>query len=108
MNVFNNVAVAQAITATLNFIAVTAASMGASKLLQKKPPGFGDASLADRTQMVRSPISARQIIYGQTRVSGSMVYISTTGTKNEYLHLVIPIHHGELDAIETVPLKYGE
>jgi hypothetical protein len=102
MNVFNNVAVAQAITATLNFIAVTAASMGASKLLQKKPPGFGDASLADRTQMVRSPISARQIIYGETRVSGTMVYISTTGTKNEYLHLVIALAGHEVEEIGDV------
>lgn len=102
MNVFNNVAVAQAITATLNFIAVTAASMGASKLLQKKPPGFGDASLADRTQMVRSPVSARQIIYGETRVSGSMVYISTTGTKNEYLHLVIALAGHEVEEIGDV------
>lgn len=102
MNVFNNVAVAQAITATLNFIAVTAASMGASKLLQKKPPGFGDASLADRTQMVRSPVSARQIIYGETRVSGTMVYISTTGTKNEYLHLVIALAGHEVEEIGDV------
>ena len=102
MNVFNNVAVAQAITATLNFIAVTAASMGASKLLQKKPPGFGDASLADRTQMVRSPVSARQIIYGETRVSGTMVYISTTGTKNEYLHLVIALAGHEVEEIGEV------
>jgi len=102
MNVFNNVAVAQAITATLNFIAVTAASMGASKLLQKKPPGFGDASLADRTQMVRSPVSARQIIYGETRVSGTMVYISTTGTKNEYLHLVIALAGHEVEGIGDI------
>lgn len=102
MNVFNNVAVAQAITATLNFIAVTAASMGASKLLQKKPPGFGDAALADRTQMVRSPVSARQIVYGETRVSGTLVYISTTGTKNEYLHLVIALAGHEVEEIGDV------
>ena len=102
MNVFNNVAVAQAITATLNFIAVTAASMGASKLLQKKPPGFGDASLADRTQMVRSPVSARQIVYGETRVSGTLVYISTTGTKNECLHLVIALAGHEVEGIGDI------
>ncbi len=50
----------------VQFIAVTAASMGASKLLQKKPPGFGDASLADRTQMVRSPVCE----YVRERVDG--------------------------------------
>lgn len=88
--------------AVVKFVAYTAASMAASKLLQRKPPGFGDASLADRTQMVRSPVSARQIIYGQTRVSGTMVYISTTGTKNEYLHLVIALAGHEVEEIGDV------
>ena len=76
--------------------------MAASKLLQRKPPGFGDASLADRTQMVRSPISARQIIYGETRVSGTLVYISTTGAKNEYLHLVVALAGHEVEEIGSV------
>lgn len=88
--------------AVVKFVALTAASMAASKLLQKKPPGFGDASLADRTQMVRSPISARQIIYGETRVSGTMVYISTTGSKNEYLHFIVAIAGHEVEAIGNV------
>jgi hypothetical protein len=88
--------------AVVKFVAITAASMAASKLLQRKMPGFGDASLADRTQMVRSPISARQIIYGETRVSGTMVYISTTGTKNEYLHLVIALAGHEVEEIGDV------
>lgn len=96
------IATVMAIAKAIQFVAYVAASMGASKLLQKKPPGFGDASLADRTQMVRSPVSARQIIYGETRVSGTMVYISTTGTKNEYLHLVIALAGHEVEEIGDV------
>ena len=70
MSAFNSVGVATAITATLNFIAVTAASMAASKLLSPKAPSFSDASLLDRNQTIRSPIAARQIIYGQCKTSG--------------------------------------
>lgn len=88
--------------AVVKFVAVTAASMAASKLLAPKTPGFSDASLADRTQMVRSPIAARQIVYGQTKVSGVLVYISTTGTKNEFLHMVIALAGHEVEEIGDV------
>lgn len=88
--------------AVVKFIAVTAATMAASKLLAPKMPSFNDASLANRTQMVRSPIAARQIIYGQTKVSGVVVYLSTTGTKNEYLHLVIALAGHEVEEIGDV------
>jgi len=97
-----SVGAAMAAATVVQWVAYTAASMGASKLLQKKPPGFGDASLADRTQMVRSPVSARQIVYGETRVSGTLVYISTTGIKNEYLHLVIALAGHEVEEIGDV------
>jgi len=88
--------------AVVKFVAVTAASMAASKLLAPKTPGFSDSSLADRTQMVRSPIAARQIVYGETKVSGVIVYISTTGTKNEFLHLVIALAGHEVEEIGDV------
>lgn len=96
------VGTAMAIAKVVQYVAVIAASMASSKLLQKKMPGFGDRSLADRTQMVRSPISARQIIYGQTRVSGTLLYISTTGTKNEYLHLIVALAGHEVEEIGDV------
>lgn len=88
--------------AVVKFVAVTAASMAASKLLAPKTPGFSDASLADRTQMVRSPIAARQVVYGETKASGVLVYISTTGTKNEFVHLVIALAGHEVEEIGDV------
>ena len=93
---------AMAVATVIQFVATTAASMAASKLLAPKMPSFSDPSLADRTQMVRSPIAARQIIYGTTRVSGVVVYMSTTGTKNEYLHLVIALAGHEVEEIGDV------
>jgi hypothetical protein len=102
MNAFNSVAIATAITYVLNFVAITAASMAASKLLAPKAPSYTDASLSQRSQMVRSPIAARNIIYGRCRASGTVVYMSTTGSKNEYLHIVIALAGHEIEEIEEV------
>ena len=99
MDVGLSVAAANAVMFVLKFIATTAASMAASKLLAPKAPSYSDPSLTDRSQMIRSPIAARQIVYGQTKTSGVIVYISTTGTKNEYLHLVVALGRNELHVI---------
>jgi hypothetical protein len=98
------VAAAKAVTLTsvIKFAAVTAASMAASKLLAPKMPSFSDSSLSDRSQAVRNPISARTIVYGKTRVSGTIVYLSTTGTKNEFLHIVVTLAGHEVEAIDEV------
>lgn len=90
------------VASVLQFVALTTASMATNKLLAPKMPGFSDSSLADRTQMVRSPIAARQVVYGETRVSGVLVYISTTGTKNEYLNMVIALAAHEVEEIGDV------
>jgi hypothetical protein len=82
-------------------VAVVGASMAASKLLTPKMPSMAD-SLGSRGQMVRSPISARQIIYGQSKLSGTVVYLSVTGTKNEYLHMVIAAAGHEVEEIGDV------
>ena len=102
MDVFNSVAIATAITTALNFVAITAASMAASKLLAPKAPSYTDASLTQRSQMVRSPISARNVVYGRCRVSGTVVYMSTTGDKNQWLHIVVAIAGHEIEEIEQV------
>jgi len=91
-----------AVAGTLSFIAVTAASMAASKLLAPKMPSFSDSSLSERSQMVRSPIAARSIIYGRSRVSGTLVYISTTGTKNEFLNIVVTLAGHEVESIDEI------
>jgi len=98
------VAAAKAVTLTsvIKFAAVTAASMAASKLLAPKMPSFSDSSLSDRSQLVRNPISARTIVYGKSRVSGTIVYLSTTGTKNEFLHIVLTLAGHEVEAIDEV------
>jgi hypothetical protein len=95
-------AIATAIGYTVAFTTITAASMAASKLLAPKMPSFNDSSMTQRSQMVRSAISARSTVYGKCRVSGTIVYLSTTGTKNEYLHIVLTLAGHEVEAIDEV------
>lgn len=95
-------AVATAIGYIVAYSAIIGASMAASKLLAPKMPSFSDSSLSNRSQMVRSPISARGIVYGKSRVSGTIVYLSTTGTKNEFLHIVVTLAGHEVEAIDEV------
>ena len=97
-----SMATLQAVTAIVSFVALVGANMAVNKLLAPKAPSFDDPSLANRTQMVRSPIAARQIIYGETKVSGVIVYLSTTGSKNEYLHIVIALAGHEVQEIGDV------
>ena len=51
---------------------------------------------------VREPASSRKIVYGRARVGGSIVYMDSTGTDNEYFHMVIAIAGHEIDAYEEV------
>jgi hypothetical protein len=64
-----------------------------------------NAEAQQRKQSIRSSVSPRRFVYGRARVSGTLVYAGSTGPTNEYLHLVMPIHHGEMDAIESVYLN---
>jgi hypothetical protein len=89
-------------TSITTFIVVTAASMAASKLLAPKMPSFSDSSMTDRSQMVRNPISARSMVYGKCRVSGTIVYLSTTGDKNQFLHIVVTLAGHEIQAIDEI------
>lgn len=60
---------------------------------------------------VRDPAAPRQIIYGQRRVSGVLYPVGTSGTNNEYLHLLLLVAGHECEELgdvtfndEVVPL----
>ena len=102
IGVTTSATVATAIGVTVALTTIVAASMAASKLLAPKMPSFSDSSMTNRSQMVRSPISARSMVYGKCRVSGTIVYLSTTGTKNEFLHIVVTLAGHEIEAIDEI------
>jgi hypothetical protein len=82
-------ALGTALIIAIPIVITVGASMAASRLLAPKMPSMGD--LNDRGIMTRSPTSARQIIYGQAKVSGTVVFLATSGAKNEYLHIVVTL-----------------
>lgn len=75
-----------------------AVSQGLAKKSQPTP-----AALSQRGQAVsvREPVAPHQIIYGRTRVGGTIVYIEGTES-NKYLHIVVALAGHEIDAVEEV------
>lgn len=86
-------------------IATSAISAGLSSALglNKKPkaPKF-TVEAQDRQQMIRSAVATRSIIYGQSVVSGPIIYATSTGDENKFLHVVIPLAGHEVEEISTV------
>ncbi len=50
----------------------------------------------------KSGVSPQRIIYGKTRVGGVMVYAESTGTTNEFLHIIITVAGHEINNITKV------
>ena len=93
----------------VSFIATAIFSFAYKKLAGKpKEPSLGgfDSEVVNRSTLIRSPISARQLVYGTVKKSGTLLYASTTSTTstsdNKFLHLVIGLASHELQSIDKV------
>lgn len=64
-------------------------------------PSIG-AQMSGTTTTVREPASTRTMVYGRARVGGSIVYLDSTGTDNEFMHMVIAVAGHAIDAYEEV------
>ena len=60
------------------------------------------AEMSGRLAMGRSPAAPRRIIYGTVRVSGSPVYVHTTGSPAAYEHFILPLAGHEIESVDTV------
>jgi len=92
---------AAAAAATMNFIiyngmrfivmaALIAGSTAYNRAQMKKAMASLNASLdTSRNLSVKEPAATRKIVYGTTRIGGTVVYMATSGATNEYLHLVV-------------------
>lgn len=70
----------------------------------KSNNGFA-AEAQGRTQVVRSNIQPRNIIYGRAMTSGPLIFATSTdgpSKKNQFMHLVIALADHECDAVEEV------
>jgi hypothetical protein len=99
------------VNATLAKVIVAVGSslvMGAvGKALAPKvdPPNFGTSLQPGVTVTSKSPTQPHRIIYGTTRVGGTLVYGQTTSDTNEFLHLVIIYAGHEVDDISSIYLN---
>jgi len=90
-----------------NVVAYGALAIGASALLgalskKPKPTASFSQSQRDRTVTVRESINPRRVIYGEARVGGTYCFIHTTGSSNEYIHLVIALAGHRVNQIGTM------
>lgn len=80
--------------AGLSVVGQALVQIGGSLLLQAAAKEFmptPDAALQGRTVTVRQPVQPRDIVYGQTRKGGTLVYLDEAGQANEFLDLVIVV-----------------
>lgn len=74
-------------------IVMTAITTVASYLFR---PKFGSTfGIDNRGRMIRQPLTSRKIVYGYQRVSGPIVFITSTN-ENKFLHLVIALADHEI------------
>ena len=71
-----------------------------SRALAPKPD-LG-AQLQGITQTTREPAGPRQLVYGQMRVGGQVVFLSHSGNDNKYLHMAIAFASHEIESYEEI------
>lgn len=92
-----------ALATVMQLVVVTAISFGLNRILSKKPksPSF-DSSGLQNTITIRNSAAPRQIIYGEVRTGGVLVFAETSGSANEFLNLVIVLAGHEVQAIDDI------
>jgi Putative phage tail protein len=107
---------ASAAAGLVGFVVAAGINAVGSRAFSSKPkaPDFSE-SAQGRSTMVQSTIESHKIIYGLTKVSGPIVYISTTDSgpdingatvtgTNIFLHMAIALAGHEVNAINEVIL----
>ena len=85
-------------TLAMTFSAALVGSM-LTKSIEATQGNFG-AKFANR-----SATAPRQLIYGECRVGGTIAHLSTTGTDNNLLHMVVILSGHEIDSLQSVRLN---
>ena len=69
------------------------------------PPNFTTALESGITVTSKAPTQAYRVIYGSSRVGGTIVYAETTSSTNEFLHMVVVLTGHEVNDIQTIYLN---
>jgi len=102
---------AQGLIGTFLVSAGTQLVLGAvnSKLAPEfDPPDLGTNLQQGTMVTAKSGIAPHRVIYGKTRVGGVMVYAESTGSTNEFLHIVIAIAGHEINNITKIFFNENE
>lgn len=106
-------------TAVVSYAASAAITYAVGAITPAAQGGYSSQSLANRTHMIRSPVSPRQMVYGRAMVSGPLAFIGTSnrgdgpngvggttikGGENQFLHMIVMLANHEIDAVEEIYL----
>lgn len=81
----------------------TAVAATASQLLAGNPPSYDLGSqIAGQLVNKREPAGNARIVYGKTRVGGTVLFMEAKGAKNETMYVVQSIAGHEINAISKV------
>jgi len=110
-------AIATGVGVVVGTVAFTSAAMGAAfatafatqavlgaigNALAPKPENFTSASeLRGRTVMTKQAISPRDVVYGEVKKSGTIVFLETTEDNND-LHVCVTLAGHEINAVKDV------
>lgn len=83
--------------------AMAAAASTVMQLTAKTPEAY-DLGSQIRGQLVssRNPAADARVVYGKTRVGGTIVYMESTGAKNETMHMAMVLAGHEINAVSRV------
>ena len=89
------------VSAAVGFLAQAALGLALNALTPKpKLPGLGASRGYNVTQ--RGSALSHQIVYGEVKTAGAVVYDGATGNNNKFLHRVIALTGHEIESFERV------
>ncbi len=84
-----------------SFIISTITSIAINALAPKPKLGFQEQTLRDRKEMIRQPLSPRRMIYGRSKVSGTILFLESANN-NQDIYIVIALAGHEIDGIDRI------
>jgi len=73
--------------------------------LRKLAPNAGGALNKGTLINVRQAAAPQEYVYGQVRKGGIITYLSTSGSSNKYLHMIVAVAGHEVDEIGSIYLN---
>jgi hypothetical protein len=90
-----------AMAALTTAVAATASQLMTSTQLQGQTFDIG-SQLQGQIVSKREPAGNARVVYGQTRVGGTVLFMEASGAKNETMHIVQAISGHQIDSVQKV------